>query len=234
MKQILIILVIVLLLFGLRWLFKQPPSVRWKWLIGIISAGLLGLVAVGKAHWIAAVIGTALPFLRRFWLLLRYMPFLASLSGRAGFKDRNIPRFESEWLRLEFNIVYRRLDGFVLKGNFKGKRLSQMRDEELGVLLQTLRQNDRKGAMLLQSYLVQARMRGAANQGAEREEQVFAKSQKMTVAEALLILGVTENASKEEIVKAYKVLMQRLHPDRGGSNYLAEKINLAKKTLLSH
>ncbi len=234
MKQVLLILLVVLLLLGLRWIFRQPLRVRWKWLVGLVSAGLLGLVVTGKAHWIVAVIGMALPFVRRLWLLLRYVPFLASMGSYAGLKNRSMPRFESEWLRLEFHIAYRRLDGVVLKGDFEGKRLSQMRDEDLGLLLQCLRQNDRKGALLLQSYLMQTRMRGEANQRTEGEEQAFARSQGMTTAEALLILGVTENASKEEITKAYKILMQRLHPDRGGSNYLAEKINLAKKTLLGH
>ncbi len=234
MKQVLLILLVVLLLLGLRWIFRQPLRVRWMWLIGFVSAGLLALVVIGKAHWIVAVIGVALPFVRRLWLLLRYVPFLASLGSYAGFRNRSMPRFESEWLRLEFHIVYRRLDGIVLKGNFEGKRLSQMSDEDLEQLLQSLRQNDPKGALLLRSYLVQARMRGEANQGTAGEEQAFARSQSMTTEEALLILGVTKNASKEEITKTYKILMQRLHPDRGGSNYLAEKINLAKKTLLGH
>lgn len=58
-------------------------------------------------------------------------------------------------------------------------------------------------------------------------------SQGMSKAQAAQILGVSENATKEEIVAAHKRLMQRVHPDRGGSDALAAQINEARKTLLS-
>ncbi len=54
----------------------------------------------------------------------------------------------------------------------------------------------------------------------------------LSVEEAYKILGLPRNATEQDIILAHKRLMQKLHPDRGGSDYLASQINLAKAVLL--
>ncbi len=56
----------------------------------------------------------------------------------------------------------------------------------------------------------------------------------MSVAEAYKILGLEPHASKQDIIQAHKKLIQKMHPDRGGSDYLAAQINMAKDTLMRH
>lgn len=63
-------------------------------------------------------------------------------------------------------------------------------------------------------------------------QQSTSNNSKMSVEEALEVLGLKMGATKSEIIAAHRKLIQKIHPDRGGSDYLAKKINLAKKTLL--
>ncbi len=60
------------------------------------------------------------------------------------------------------------------------------------------------------------------------------QNSKMTTEEAYKVLGVDRNATEEEIIEAHRKLIQKIHPDRGGNDYLATKINQAKDFLIKN
>ena len=87
---------------------------------------------------------------------------------------------------------------------------------------------------LLQAYLDRVHgddWRQRANGGREQPRDP-GHAGEMSREEALQILGLGADAGEAEIVEAHRRLMQKLHPDRGGSAYLAARINLAKDILL--
>jgi hypothetical protein len=67
----------------------------------------------------------------------------------------------------------------------------------------------------------------------KRNSATLNNSGQMSIEQARDILGVDANANQDAIILAHKRLIQKLHPDRGGSDYLAAQVNLAKQVLLN-
>jgi DnaJ-domain-containing protein 1 len=127
------------------------------------------------------------------------------------------------------------MEGQVLDGAYKGKQLSDLELAELLELLDECARNDAQSAAILEAYLDSSRgdawREGSHANG--REDSARARSGGMNAEEAREVLGVEADASHQQITEAHRRLMQKLHPDRGGSTYLAAKINEAKRTLLA-
>ena len=104
-----------------------------------------------------------------------------------------------------------------------------MERQQLEQLLAYCQQEDADSVQLLDSYL-QQRFPGETEFGAQQASANTSSG--MSRKEALAVLGLDDAAEKDDIIAAHRTLMQKLHPDRGGNDYLAAKINQAKDLLV--
>src|SRR5262249_28021511 len=130
--------------------------------------------------------------------------------------------------------------GTVRRGRFAGARLAELKEEELVALWRECRAEDEASASLLEAYLDRAFPRwreasgpGASRDGGRREQSAPRHTGAMTRDEALKVLGLASGAGPAEIKAAHRRLIAKLHPDHGGSDWLAARINQAKDVLLS-
>ena len=223
-----------------RWLSNQPPRVYWQLTATLLAIGLLLMVAMGRAHWIMAIFAGILPFIRSIISLLGAIPLLkralAGIDSSQSTQDSNSAQtstVQSKYIRMTLEHDSGDIDGEVLEGSFKGRMLKQL---NLDNLLQLLRecQDDEESVALLQTYLDREYGDEWQQQAGAQQQQTPSESGNMSYQEALQILGLSSDPSKEQIIETHRRLIQKLHPDRGGSAYLAAKINLAKDTLLSN
>ena len=81
-----------------------------------------------------------------------------------------------------------------------------------------------------QSYTHQNRSNESNNERSTHQKPIHNRS--MTEEQAYNILGLENTATQEDIIDAHRRLMQKIHPDRGGTDFLASQINQAKDLLL--
>ncbi|MDA1369387.1 MAG: molecular chaperone DnaJ [Proteobacteria bacterium] len=216
-------------------------SPRQSRILFIIVAALLVvglLVAIGRlpVHFILAPLGAAAAFLLRMLpTFLRLLPMWHMFKGRvASARPREkgqTSTIRTEYLAMELEHDSGKMDGQVLKGAFANKRMADLSLDDLLALYSEC-SGDGDSSQVLEAYIDRQHpdWREKINQSARR--QATADDSVMTRELAIEILGLAEPTNKKDIVKAHRQLMQGLHPDRGGSDYLAKKINAAKDFLL--
>ena len=120
---------------------------------------------------------------------------------------------------------------FSFKLDEAGRSLDQF---DLPQLLAMIASFDAESVALLESYLDRRfpAWRQHAQGDAAGGQRRAAASGKMTDEEAYQILGLQPGAGRDDIARAHRSLMKKLHPDQGGSTYLAARVNEAKDTLL--
>ena len=192
---------------------------------GTAALGFAGFLALRGQYAIAA------PLAFVGFGLLGWMPF-----GPAGFGARTqkstgqVSRVRSAFLEMELDHDTGAMRGVFLAGPRQGTRLDAL---DVDTLIGLFGEIDEESRALLAAYLDRRdagwREHAQADAAAGRSG---APRGPMTHEEAYQILGLERGASTEDIVGAHRTLMKKLHPDLGGTNYLAARVNEAKDTLL--
>ncbi len=243
----LIILMAVVLLF-LRWFATHEPrdvlqGLKWGSVAAFAIVAVL-LAATGRLGWVLAVLAAWLPWamralhlhalIRGVWAALTSTGFHSTMSGKAP----HASVIETECLRMVLNTISGRLSGRVRTGALAGRMLDDLSLPELGILYRFCA-TDENSLKVLEAWLDREGPADWRQTIACQNDNGFSADHAstggggpMTHAEALRVLDLGADATPDQIREAYCRLITRLHPDHGGSSYLAAQLNCAKDVLL--
>jgi hypothetical protein len=178
--------------------------------IGIFGAGLLGWSPFGVGSF--ANIGG----------------FFSGLGAPSAGQSSKV---RSQYLEMSLDHDSGQMAGRFMAGPNAGRTLDEF---DLDALTAMIPGFDAESVTLLESYLDRRfpAWREPAQGNAAGGQRRSAPAGKMTDEEAYQILGLQPGAGRDEIGRAHRALMKKLHPDQGGSTYLAARVNEAKDTLL--
>ena len=225
------VVVLLLLLWAINAFAKADPKQAAR-LIRSIGGAVALLFAVFLLF--RGEIGLAIP-VGAFglgllgWVSLWPAPF----GWRTQKSTGQVSRIRTAFLEMELDHDSATMHGRVVAGRHQGAVLDAL---DLPALLDLFKEFDSDSCDLLAAYLdrrepgwrehAQADAAAGAGRGA-------AGGGKMTEEEAYQILGIEPGATAQEIARAHRTLMKKLHPDQGGSTYLAARVNAAKDVLLN-
>ena len=200
---------------------------------GIVIA-VLAVATLAISGRLAALL---MPLAMLMPLLIRVRSVLDRYRPPSGGQTSTVA---TPFLRMTLDHDTGSMTGTILRGNFSGMRIEELSSADLLALLRECRAEDEEGARLLEAYLDRIHpdwrdeLAGGRASGGTGGSSARPSSSDMTVEEAYAILGLAPGADAEAIREAHRRLMVKLHPDHGGSDYLATKINRARDVLLHH
>lgn len=224
-KLLLAIGLIFLLFKAMNTYKKMPPQKRKAFTIKCLVFGAVGLLLLGvfsgRMHWFGAVIAAMLPLLRfGAGAATRVLPFWLNRTG-------GVAPFKTRFLDVKVTIQRGTITGTILEGPHAGKAIEDLDDEALAELEKHYKDLDVKSYYLIK--FARRALTGKAN--GQQQAPTFGDPSR---EEALQILGLHGTPTKDEIIQAHRRLINRLHPDRGGSDFLAARVNQARDTLLNN
>jgi len=223
------LLLLTFLGIGLSWLFVSTPAAQIATLLS--KTGPIALAGIGGFLTLIGRGGIGIPIAALGLAWWRRTRSMGSLSSGANGQKSTV---RSAALEMELDHDSGDMNGRVLLGEFEGQWLSDLSNEDLLSIYETIK-SDSESVALLEAYLDRRlsdwREHADAHHG--DGEGFSPGSGSMTKEEAYQVLGLEPGATKAEIRKAWRNLMKSMHPDSGGSEFLAAKINAAKDILLN-
>lgn len=221
---------LILIVRGLGSADPHKLAVLLRWLAigaGVFVGGFLLLS--GRLAALLPLLPALLPF------FVRWRDIQNRFKGNHGPSPGQRSTVETATLAMSLDHDTGQMDGEIRKGRFAGRRLDELSLGDVLALLDTCRRDDPQAAALLEGWL--DRTQGAAWRSSEQAgdrtgESAWQQQGPMTRKQAFELLGLSPGASREEIRDAHRRLMRKVHPDLGGSTYLAARINEARDLLL--
>ncbi len=224
------VVVLILLLFAGYSFSKADPKQAVR-VLRYIGGGAALLFAVFLL--VRGAIGPAVSIGLVGLALLGYVSlWRASFGGRTQKSPGQVSRVRTAFLEMELDHDSGALRGQVLAGRHQGAALD---DLDVPTLITLLGEIDEDSLPLLAAYLDRRQPRWrehAPDDAAAANGSRASRGGKMTEEEAYQILGIQPGATAQDIARAHRSLMKKLHPDQGGSTYLAARINEAKDVLV--
>jgi hypothetical protein len=224
--------VAVLWLFLSNFAHANPATLAkvLKVIGALVAFGVAGLFAVRGRIEFALLLGSL-----GAWLLGWNRLTFPSFRGRAQQASGRTSRVRSRLLEMTLDHDTGAIEGCVLAGAFAGQQLASLDAARLQDLLTECHAGDPDGVRLLEAYLDRRfpDWRGDTRKEEQSRSDAPSPAGVMTSEEAYQILNLRPGATPDEIRQAHRALMKKLHPDQGGSTYLAARVNQAKDILLS-
>jgi hypothetical protein len=219
---------LVLLLLGRAFVNADPAVLArgLRWLaIAVAVLIVIGLIVSEQLAPALAITGGVLTVALRGRALWQH--FRAAAGPRSG----RVSDVETDTLRMTLDHDSGTMSGTIRRGPHQGRRLAELSPVELVALWRECRAEDEASAKLLETYL--DRVAPDWRRGSAGEHKTGGRaSEAMSREEAYKILDLPPGASADEVKAAHRRLMLKLHPDHGGSTYLAARINQAKDLLI--
>lgn len=247
-------LLVAFLLLGQWYVNAQPRDIVRALKRGAVVLVLLvvvALAATGRLGWALALLAGMAPWAGRILRLLFLGQMLRRTglfggpggfstpgggfgfgmpgggSGRARGRTSDVV---TAWLTMTLHHDSGEMDGRVLQGPYLGRELASLEAEERLDLWRQV-QADADSARIYEAWLDRNDPDWRSGRGGQ-EAPAPEGGGPMTRADALKILGLGEGAGTDEIKSAYRRLMRQMHPDHGGSSWMAAKLNEARRVLL--